>query len=92
VYFSPVVTNDTAVHQLAAVLLSYVVSVNAIVEAQLWLAVNVHLEVPFCVIVNVQSFTVGIVGLFNITHIPVVAFQSLCTCAAGIVGLLDKSL
>ncbi len=37
----------------------YVVSVNSIVEDPLWFAVNVHLEVQFCLTVNVQLFTVG---------------------------------
>ena len=34
----------------------------------------------------------GIVGLFKIAPTPVVAFQSVCTCAAGIVGLLVRSV
>ena len=36
--------------------------------------------------------TFGIVGLFNITPNPDVAFQSDCTWAAGIVGLFVRSV
>ena len=32
----------------------------------------------------------GTVGLFNITATPLDAFQSAFTCAAGMVGLLDR--
>jgi hypothetical protein len=46
-YFSHVVTNDTAVPHEAAVFDSYVVSVKAIVTSELALDVNVPLEVQF---------------------------------------------
>jgi hypothetical protein len=55
-------------------LLSYVVSFTSIVTFELAFAVNVPLEVPFCVTVNVALFTVGIVGVHvKSEYAPVVA-------------------
>ena len=62
VYFSPVVTRDTAVPPLAAVLLEYVVSVALIVLLVIWIllpAVNLSCfpEISWCAVMTVPKST-----------------------------------